>query len=160
MARASLLIRDAWLNDLAKIVEFNRRLADETESKELDLDVLSRGVLRALTDPDRLRYWVADQSGEVVGQCGITREWSDWRCGWIWWFQSVYVVETSRGQGVFRALYRHVHAAARAEPDVIGLRLYVEEENSRAQSTYRAMGMEAGGYHVYEELWRERFGSR
>jgi GNAT superfamily N-acetyltransferase len=89
----------------------------------------------------------------------VTREWSDWRCGWIWWFQSVYVAEAFRGRGVFRALFQHVRDSALAETDVIGLRLYVEHENSRALATYAALGMEPGGYHVYEQLWRERFGN-
>ena len=102
-------------------------------------------------------FWVAERDGLVVGQSAITREWSDWRDGWIWWFQSVYVSREARGRGVFRRLYGHIRESARAEADVIGLRLYVEQENLRAQATYRAMGMEPGGYHVYEELWRERF---
>jgi GNAT superfamily N-acetyltransferase len=155
----SLLIRDAIASDLQTIVDYNGRLAMETEQKQLDLAVLSRGVAQALADPQRLRYWMAVDRDQRVGQAAITREWSDWRCGWIWWFQSVYVAETHRSQGVFRALYVHIRAAAQAEADVIGLRLYVEEANHRAQSTYLAMGMVAGGYHVYEELWRDRFGS-
>ena len=28
----------------------------------------------------------------LVGQAAVTREWSDWRDGWVWWLQSVYVV--------------------------------------------------------------------
>src|SRR4051812_46349658 len=157
MGRDDLLIRDAVAGDLAAIVEFNACLARETESKDLDPAVLARGVSIALADPDRLRYWVAERGGRIVGQTAVTREWSDWRCGWIWWFQSVYVAESARGRGVFRALYGHVRDAGLAESDVIGLRLYVERENDRAQATYRALAMEPGGYHVYEELWRERF---
>ncbi len=152
-------IRDAELTDLPIIVGFNARLALETEQKQLDLRVLTRGVEHAIADPDRLRYWMADADQAVVGQAAITREWSDWRCGWIWWFQSVYVAESHRGQGAFRALYNHVREIALTEMDVIGLRLYVEEENHRAKSTYLAMGMVPGGYHVYEELWRDRFGA-
>ncbi len=151
-------IRDAIPSDVPIIVEYNARLAIETENKQLDRAVLTRGVELALADPDRLRYWVAvEELGTVVGQAAITREWSDWRCGWIWWFQSVYVSQDHRGQGVFRALYQHIRSQAFSQPDVIGLRLYVEDENHRAQSTYRALGMVAGGYHVFEELWRERF---
>ena len=153
----SLAIRDAIASDLETVVDYNSRLALETEQKQLDLAVLSRGVEHALADPEKLRYWMAVVDGQPVGQAAITREWSDWRCGWIWWFQSVYVAETHRSQGVFRALYAHIRAAAHAERNVIGLRLYVEEANHRAQSTYLAMGMVAGGYHIYEELWRERF---
>jgi GNAT superfamily N-acetyltransferase len=151
----SLVIREAVSSDLPLIVEYNRLLALETESKTLDLDVLALGVSRALADPDRARYWVATMydSPLPVGQAAITREWSDWRNGWIWWFQSVYVAGPFRRHGVFRALYRHIHAVARGQLDVIGLRLYVEDANSRAQETYRALGMKPGGYSVYEDLW-------
>jgi GNAT superfamily N-acetyltransferase len=149
------VIRDARFEDRSVIVEFNRRLAFETESKVLDLDVLDRGVARGLADRERLRYWVveAGDPGCVIGQAAATREWSDWRDGWVWWLQSVYVAAEWRGRGVFRALYERIREDARATPDVIGLRLYVEESNVAAQKTYRSMGMVPGGYLVYEELW-------
>ena len=149
-------VRDALPGDRTAIVEFNARLARETEGKELDRPVLARGVGAALADPDRrLRYWVAElePGGPVVGQAAISREWSDWRDGWLWWFQSVYVHPEARGKGVFRALHAHVRALALASEDVIGLRLYVEDANERAQRVYQALGMRPGGYRVYEELW-------
>ncbi len=148
-------VRPAVPADLATIVEFNRRLALETESKVLDPATLEAGVACALADPDRLRYWVAELEGGPgpVGQAAVTREWSDWRMGWIWWFQSVYVAAPFRGRGVFRALYHHIRAEARSRPDVIGLRLYVEDSNAPAHKTYRALGMRPGGYSVYEDLW-------
>jgi GNAT superfamily N-acetyltransferase len=153
--RAPILVRDAGPGDGPSIVEFNAALARETESKELDLDVLSRGVASALADPGRLRYWVAEAlaPGRVVGQAGVTREWSDWRDGWVWWFQSVYVHPDARSLGVFRALHAHIRSAAIAAGDVVGLRLYVEHANQRAQRTYEALGMRHGGYHVFEEFW-------
>ena len=146
-------IRDANAGDHAAIVEFSLRLAAETEGKTLDLDVLGAGVATALAEPERLRFWVAELDGRVVGQAAITREWSDWRNGWIWWLQSVYVAADARGQGVFRHIYGHIRRVARSEPDVLGLRLYVEEANLAAQATYRALGINPGGYHVYEEMW-------
>lgn len=148
-------VRPAAMDDLPVIVEYNRLLALETESKVLDRDVLKAGVSCALADPDRLRYWVAELDGHSrpVGQAAITREWSDWRRGWIWWFQSVYVAAPFRGRGVFRSLYHHVRAEARSDPDVIGLRLYVEDANEPAHRTYQALGMKPGGYSVYEDLW-------
>jgi GNAT superfamily N-acetyltransferase len=159
---ASLVIRDADLDDLPVIVEFNRCLAYETEDKVLDEGVLSSGVARALADRERLHYWVAElgNPATVVGQAAVTREWSDWRDGWVWWFQSVYVAQPYRGCGVFRALYQHIHDEARKCPDVIGLRLYVENSNQPAQRTYQALGMKPGGYSVFETLWVERFGKR
>ena len=148
-------IRPAVPADLAVIVEYNRLLALETESKVLDPAVLEAGVACALADPDRLRYWVAEFDGasHPVGQAAVTREWSDWRMGWIWWFQSVYVAAGFRGRGVFRTLYQHIRDEARSLPDVIGLRLYVEDANEPAQKTYQALGMKPGGYSVYQELW-------
>ena len=104
-------VRDALPGDRPAIVDFNARLARETEGKALDPTVLARGVRAALADPDRrLRYWVAElePGGPVVGQAAISREWSDWRDGWLWWFQSVYVHPEARGQGVFRTLHGHV----------------------------------------------------
>jgi GNAT superfamily N-acetyltransferase len=154
-ANARTRVRPAFAADLPVIVEFNRRLALETESKVLDPAILGAGVACALNDPDRLRYWVAelDDHPQPVGQAAVTREWSDWRMGWIWWFQSVYVAAPFRGMGVFRALYHHIRDEARSLPDVIGLRLYVEDANAPAHRTYRAVGMKPGGYSVYEDLW-------
>jgi GNAT superfamily N-acetyltransferase len=159
---ARLLIRDAAPADLATIVEFNRRLAHETEDKVLDEAILAAGVKKALADPHRLRYWVAElgSPGTIVGQAAVTEEWSDWRDGWLWWFQSVYVAEPYRGSGVFRALYQHIHNAARGNSEVIGLRLYVEDSNEAAQRTYQSLGMRPGGYSVYEELFFDRFVKR
>jgi GNAT superfamily N-acetyltransferase len=147
-------VRDARPADRDVIAAFNQGLALETENKRLDPEVLSRGVEHALADPDRLRYWVAESpDGRVIGQAAISREWSDWRCGWLWWLQSVYVEAAWRGRGVFAAIYRRIRAEAKARDDVIGLRLYVENENSAAQAIYRALGLAPGGYHVYEDIW-------
>ena len=64
-----------------------------------------------------------------------TREWSDWRNGDIWWIQSVYVHPDYRRQGVFRSLYGHLRTLAESDPGVVGLRLYVEQENQAARAT-------------------------
>lgn len=151
-------IRDAAVGDHPVLVEFNRRLALETEGKRLDPEILGRGVQRALEDPDRLRYWVVERADDqrIIAQAGATREWTDWRAGWIWWLQSVYVDAEHRGRGVFRALYRHIRELAAADPNVVGLRLYVENENERARRAYLALGMTPGGYSVLEELWLSR----
>jgi ribosomal protein S18 acetylase RimI-like enzyme len=77
----------------------------------------------------------------VVGQLMLTREWSDWRDGWWWWIQSVYVAPDWRRRGVYRALHDAVVAEVDAAPDVCGIRLYVEPENETARATYRALGM-------------------
>jgi GNAT superfamily N-acetyltransferase len=149
----TLAIRSATPADAPTIVEFNCRLAEETEHKRLDLDTIARGVKRALAQPGLCRYWVAESGGKIVGQSMITVELTDWRDGVLWWFQSVYVAEPHRGQGVFRALFEHIAAEAQADPDVRGLRLYVERENTRAQRVYQQMGLAPSGHLVYERDW-------
>ena len=145
-----LSVRRATPADAATVVEFNRRLAWESEGKTLDLEVLSRGVAAALADPHKALYFLAEGGGELLGQTMITTEWSDWRNGWVWWVQSVYVREGARRRGVFRALFEHIHRAAR-DSGVVALRLYVERENRAAQETYQRMGMEWTSYLVLEK---------
>jgi GNAT superfamily N-acetyltransferase len=148
----TLTIRRGEPRDAGVIAEFNRRMAWETEHKALDSTVLARGVGRVFTDPARGFYLVAEADGKVVGQLMVTYEWSDWRDGWIWWVQSVYVREDRRRSGVFKTLYAEALRHARAAGDVVGVRLYVERENTRAQATYRHLGMGDAGYLVWEAM--------
>lgn len=148
----SVTIRPARADDLETVVEFNAALAWESEHLTLDRAVLRPGVAAGLADPNKARYFIAESAGRVVGQLMLTLEWSDWRNGWIWWIQSVYVVPESRRGGVFRTLYQHVTEAARAAGNVVGLRLYMERDNSRAEATYLAVGMERTPYVVLERI--------
>jgi len=143
-----MFIRPAELADLPLIVEYNCRLARETESKELDPLIVREGVAAVLADASKGRYWVAELNGETIGQVMVTYEWTDWRNGVFWWLQSVYVRADQRGRGVFTALFREVQRMAAAEPQVRGLRLYVEEHNQRARAVYRRLGLESPGYLV------------
>jgi len=157
----NLIIRPATVSDAAVIAEFNRLMARETEHKELDPTTLKAGVIAMLTDPAKGRYYVAQtgphpqplsqgERGEIVGQLGFTLEWSDWRNGNFWWVQSVYVAERARRQGVFRSLFEHLLQAAKQEPGVIGVRLYVEHDNEIAQATYRQLGLTMTSYRLME----------
>jgi GNAT superfamily N-acetyltransferase len=145
-------VRRASPADLDCIVEFNAAMAVETEGKSLDRDLLRQGVDRALIDPARCTYFVAESAGRVVGQTMFTLEWSDWRNAWFWWIQSVYVLPEFRGRGVFQALYEHIRHEARRR-DVCGIRLYVHDTNHRAMQVYENVGMTLSPYRVYEEAW-------
>lgn len=146
----NLTIRAANLADADIITEFNRRMARETEHKELDPAIVGAGVKAMLDDSRKGRYYVAESDGRVVGQLGITFEWSDWRNGNFWWIQSVYVDRDFRRHGVYRSLYEHVLGKAAEQGDVIGVRLYVERDNEAAKATYRKLGMSDAGYELME----------
>jgi GNAT superfamily N-acetyltransferase len=149
-----IIIRPALAADWPVIVDFNCRLAQESEGKQLKREHVEPGVQALLADPHKGRYLLADVAGKTVGQLMHTYEWSDWRNGNIWWLQSVYVHPNFRRHGVFRALFDRLHAEAQADPGVVGLRLYVEEHNSRAHETYRNLGLGNGGYFVMEKMHR------
>ena len=148
---ADVTTRPARASDAQIIVDFNSAMAHETEGRDLDADTIRRGVTRALTDPAKGSYFVAEVGGSVVGSLLVTREWSDWRDGDLWWIQSVYVAPDHRRRGVFRRLYAHVRRAA-AAAGAAGLRLYVERDNAAAQATYARLGMDMTHYLVMEEV--------
>jgi GNAT superfamily N-acetyltransferase len=99
-------------------------------------------------------YYLAEAGGRVVGQLLITKEWSDWRDGWFWWIQSVFVAPEARRAGAYRVLHEHVVAEARRAGDVRGIRLYTEQANTQAHRVYERMGMRRSAYVMYEVEWR------
>lgn len=144
-------IRLAERSDAAVVAEWNAAMAWETEHKRLDPEVLKRGVMAVFDEPRRGFYLLAEREGRAAGCLLVTYEWSDWRNGDFWWIQSVYVAPDARRGGVFRAMYADVARRA-GEAGAVGLRLYVETENARAQNTYRELGMEQCHYLMYEQM--------
>ena len=151
IAREAITIRPARQDDVSLMARWAEAMALETEDKALDAAVVARGIQRAFEDPNKGRYYIAEHGGRPVGTLMLTWEWSDWRDGWWWWIQSVYVDPDFRRRGVYRALHAHVLALAEADPDVRGLRLYVEQENVNARRTYEFLGMQHPHYTLYEK---------
>jgi ribosomal protein S18 acetylase RimI-like enzyme len=154
-------VRAADDDDRDLLARWACAMALETEHKQLDAGTVRAGVAAGLADPARANYFIAmrddtvaggETIGMAVGTLMFTREWSDWRNGDWWWIQSVYVDAPHRRQGVFAALYAHLWQLALATPGVIGLRLYVERDNTPAQATYAGLGMHDAGYRIYEAL--------
>ena len=150
----TVAIRLARPTDLEFLVEGNARMAAETEGRELDRELLAEGVAAVFGDSSKGCYYIADDGEEPIGQMLVTRESSDWRAGWFWWLSSVYVVPAARGRGVFTSLYDCVLTEGRRDPEVCGLRLYVDEDNLGAAAVYRRCGMRDGGYRLFERDFR------
>jgi GNAT superfamily N-acetyltransferase len=147
-------IRDAGQADLEFIVAANAALAAESEDQALDPTLLRPGVQAVLDDPTLGHYYLAEISGQPVGQLMTTMEWSDWRNGVFLWIQSVYVLPAHRGAGVFRALYRHLAELASRDGRICGIRLYVDRHNERAREVYTRLGMHLSNYQVMETVYR------
>ncbi len=145
-----IIIRNATILDISNIVGFNNAMALETEGKTLDYITLKQGVSEVLSDPSKGFYLIAVFSGTVVGQLMITSEWSDWRNGYFWWIQSVYIKQDHRKRGVYRALNEEVLSLAKNNGNICGIRLYVDRDNTIAQRVYHNLGMSTSNYDMYE----------
>ena len=155
MAAKGVTYREANLNDIETIVDFQIAMAEETEQLRLDLQVCTQGVRAVLDNASLGRYYVGEGNSNVVASTLITYEWSDWRNGVVWWIQSVYVVPEARKQGVYAGMYRYLQMLAHADRHVRGIRLYVDRRNDPAQQVYAKLGMNGEHYQVFE--WMKEF---
>lgn len=144
-------IRKAISDDAPTIIDFQKKMAWETEKMTLPHDTVTSGVNGVFENKSRGEYFVAESDGKIVASLLITYEWSDWRNTNVWWFQSVYVLPDYRRSGIFRKMYTFIKEEAEKN-NVAGLRLYVESNNERARKTYEALGMGSDHYTMYEWL--------
>jgi len=150
MTDGKLIIRQASAADISQIVAFQIGMAQETENKALDPQVVEEGVRVLLHQPGKGQYFLAVIESRVVGSLLIKYEWSDWRNASFWWIHGVYVEPTSRRQGVYSAMHNHIMRLAKSDPAVCGVRLYVDRDNKAARSTYNRLGMSKSRYDMYE----------
>ncbi len=148
-------IRLAKKDDIGALVEFNQAMALETEGKTLETEALKVGVSAVFDDSNKGFYVVAEHNNHIAGGLLVTFEWSDWRNGWFWYVQSVYILPDQRGRSIYSRLYRFVKETAAERGNVCGFRLYVEKENVHAQRVYEKVGMNETHYLMYEEEKRK-----
>src|SRR5437879_3869529 len=125
-------------------------MALETENITLEISSLTLGVNRLFKDPTKGRYYVVEENNEVIGCLMTTYEWSDWRNGTVLWIQSVYVARDHRGKGVYKRMYEHIKQLVLEDPDLRGIRLYVDKRNSSAKEVYTVLQMNGDHYQVFE----------
>ena len=146
-------IRKGKSSDWQQITSFQKQMALETENKKLDQELVSQGVISVFKKTKGFHkgfYLVAESESSLIGSLLVTREWSDWRNGWFWWIQSVYVVPDWRRKGVYRELHKTLCELAAQEKNICGIRLYVERTNEKAQNVYQSLGMTESNYLLYE----------
>ena len=146
----SYKIRAAELTDIETIQSFQLLLARESEGILLDKEVLINGLKAVFDDPSKGKYFLCTHQGTAVASLMITYEWSDWRNGMVWWIQSVYVEASHRKSGVFSRMYEFIRQKAIQDPQVKGLRLYVDTTNFPALEVYKKVGMNGDHYRVFE----------
>jgi ribosomal protein S18 acetylase RimI-like enzyme len=147
-----LKIKQARTTDAERIVDFQLKMAKETEDLELDKSLVAKGVKAVFDDPGKGIYYLADFNEQTAASLLITYEWSDWRNAWVWWIQSVYVLPEFRRKGIFQSMYRHITKLSETRSDVGGIRLYVDISNTRARKVYENIGMNGDHYQLFEAM--------
>jgi len=145
-----LKIREATINDSEAIINFQIAMALETEHLKLDVSTVKKGVRNVFSDFAKGKYFVGEVDGHVVASLMITYEWSDWRNGYVWWIQSVYIEPKFRGLKIFKKMYMYLKEVVKNDDTLIGIRLYVDKTNINAQKVYKKIGMNSEHYQMYE----------
>ena len=144
------LVRRAKKQDIATIVSFNQAMANETENISLKSSILIPGV-EALFNDQKLGFYIVCEVDKSVRAClMISYEWSDWRNGLFWWIQSVFVQKEYRKQGLYKLMYQYIKTLVDGRDDIVGIRLYVDDENKNAKNVYKKLGMHKSNYELFE----------
>lgn len=149
-----MIIQKATEKDQSEIVDFQLKMALETEKLILDKSLVMKGVGQVFNDPTKGFYLVAQVENNIVASMLLTPEWSDWRNGFYLWIQSLYVLPQFRKKGVFRKMYKHVKELVAHSDGYSGIKLYVDQDNIPAQEVYQRVGMQASHYHLFE--WNKK----
>lgn len=147
---ARIIIRPALPEDAPVIIDFQLKMALESEHLNLDPQMLEPGVEAVFADPSKGKYYVAECENKVIASLMTTFEWSDWRNRQIIWLQSVYVMPEHRKMGVFRKMYEYIQRLVNQSDEYGGIRLYVDQGNNKAISVYQSVGMNGAHYTTFE----------
>lgn len=145
-----MIVREATPQDIPFLMDFQLKMALETENITLEISSLTQGIQKLFKDPTKGKYYVAVEGNEPVGCLMTTFEWSDWRNGTVLWIQSVYVEKAFRGKSVYKTMYSFIRKMVEEDPDLRGIRLYVDKTNQSAQKVYENLQMNGDHYTVYE----------
>jgi len=144
------LVRRALDGDIPSIVRFNLSMALETESLVLEPDIIQKGVETVFRENSHGFYIVCEVEEQVQACLMITYEWSDWRNGLFWWIQSVYVEKDFRKKGLYKLMYSFIKSLTDKNDGIAGVRLYVDDDNRKAQNVYKKLGMLKTNYQLFE----------
>ena len=141
-------IREAKGSDLDTLIAFTVQEAKESEGTDPDLAAVRLGIDSGLKGSAPVTYWVAQaRGGQLVGSISVVTEWSNFRGGYYWWIQSLFIVSDHRGTGLVDLLVNAVADFAQVA-GALDLRLYVLQSNQRAVAAYRRCGFEVAPYAI------------
>ena len=152
MGKKMFRIRKGRLSDIETIVDFQQKMAKETERLILKKQTVTKGVRAVFRDKRKGTYYIVEDEGEAAGMLMTIPEWSDWRNSTVLWIHSLYIRPQYRGKGAFKKMYQFLKKRVQRSNSLSGLRLYVEKENISARRVYEKLEMTKDHYLMYEWL--------
>ncbi len=143
-------ILKAGKEHLEYIMDFQVKMAAETEDLQLDKDIVRSGVFHVFENEHKGYYLVALLNEKIIASLLVLYEWSDWRNGNVLWIHSVYVLPVYRKQGLFRMMFEQLRQDVITDSTLKGIRLYVDKSNVIAQEVYKKLGMNDQHYNLFE----------
>lgn len=135
----ALIIRSAARSDLDALVSLLGVLFSIEADFRPDPERQRRGLLRALTDPDRAGVLVAERAGAVIGMVTAQLVVSTAEGGASAWIEDMVVAAPERGRGVGRRLLEAIEAWATAR-GASRLQLLADRDNAPALAFYARLG--------------------
>lgn len=144
------LIHDKEIDDIITMI---KKMAYETENKDLKEDIVRPAVDKLLEYPDYGQYFliIDNLNKTFCGMNMITYEFSIPQNDIIVWIQSVYVSDNYRNQGLFRKLLQENESYIKSK-DIYEKRvkLYMEKDNTKAGQVYSKLGFIVTDEILYE----------
>lgn len=144
-------VRLATLGDLHTIVEFSNNLIQGALGRAITTQArLAAGVQAVLNNPAlKSSYYIAERSGQPVGQAMVTVEWDDWSSGEIWFVRRLYVARQFRRAGVAAELLGQIRRDALAAGAVSFLRANVQLLNDPTRGLLHRLGWRLADQDVF-----------
>jgi len=134
------------------IVDFQIKMAAETEDLHLDKNIVRSGVFHIFENDNKGYYLIARLNERIIASLLVLYEWSDWRNGSVIWVHSVYVLPDYRMKGIFSQMFEQLRQDVISDDTLKGIRLYVDKANKNAQDVYTKLGMNDQHYNLFEWL--------
>ncbi|KRW98333.1 Acyl-CoA N-acyltransferase [Pseudocohnilembus persalinus] len=139
------VLKKADHNDVQILADYQNMLAQDTEGISLNMDDV-KDAIKHLLKNQQFGFFVLAQNQpqnknqkQHQGSVQIEETLEAFQNQGVWWFESVYVEQQFRQNGIFRKLFEYIEE--KAQKLDLPLKLYVETENERAMKVYQKMGM-------------------
>lgn len=143
-------IKRAGKEHLDILIDFNMKLALETENRPLNLETLTKSMKAIFEDERKGVYLILFEGDEPLGQIAYVYEWSTWRNANYMWLTDLYIKPEHRKRGLFKVIYQYVMRLYEENPSVLGLRFYVDKTNTSVVPIYKKVGWKESNYDLWE----------